>query len=169
MFVDALSAMPDRVLLSALDLKRADYDRIALRVALTTAEIKFMERRLAFLYTMREQNDGDLAVGGACLDILDQVLGMRGLGELEGSQEYHRNARTEELVALALAGSHVAQLHDLIGPQGSRWLGDDDTVGNVLSDKVFSEGDAEEDCDEEDCDEEDNGDLVVSPCQPIKS
>ena len=33
--------MPDRVLLSALDLKRVDYNHLALRVALTTAEIKF--------------------------------------------------------------------------------------------------------------------------------
>jgi len=142
--------MPDIVLLSALDLKRADYDRLALRVALTTAEIKFAEQRRAFLCTMRDQNDGELAVGGASLDVLDEVLRMRGLGELEGNQEYHRNARTAELVALTLAGSHVGQLQDVIGPHGSRWLGEDDRVH-----KVFSEEDAEEeDGDDEACDDE---------------
>ena len=140
--------MPDRVLLSALDLKRADYDRIALRAALTTAEIKYTEQRHAFLCTMRDQNNGELAVGGATLDILDEVLRMRGLGEPEGNQEYHRNARTAELVALTLAGSHVDQLQDVIG---SRWLGEDGRV-----DEVFSEGDAKEDGDDEVCDDEDN-------------
>ena len=43
MFVDTLSAMPDRILLSALDLKWADYNHLALQVTLTTAEIKFTE------------------------------------------------------------------------------------------------------------------------------
>ena len=146
--------MPDRVLLSALDLKRADYDRLALRVALTTAEIKFTEQRRAFLCTMRDQNDGELAVGGASLDVLDEVLGMRGLGELEGNQEYHRNARTAELVALTLAGSHVGQLRDVIGPHGSRWLGEDSKVH-----KVFSEEDAEAEDGDEPCDDEDNSHL----------
>lgn len=47
---------------------------------------------------------------------------MHDLGELEGNQEYYWNACTEELVALALARSHVAQLHDLIGSQLIRRL-----------------------------------------------
>ena len=154
MFVNTLSAMPDRILLSALDLKWADYDHLALRLALTAAEIKYTERRQAFLSTTHDQNNGDLAVSGACLDILDQVLGMRGLVELDGSQEYHRNAHAEELVALTLAESHVAQLQDLVGPRGSRWLGEDSG-----GDKVFSEEDCDdEDCDDEDCDDEDNSD-----------
>ena len=49
-FIDAFSAMPDRNLLSALDSKRADYDCIdLLRLALTNAEIKSAEWRIAFL------------------------------------------------------------------------------------------------------------------------
>ena len=144
-FISALSALPDRILLLALDLKRADYNRLALQLALTTAEINFTEQRRAFLSSMRDQNDGALAVGGECLDILEQVLGIRGLVEHPSNQEYHRNARVEELVALTLAESHVAQLQDVIGPQGPRWLGEDGGV-----DKVFSEEDAEEDSDDED-------------------
>ena len=73
-FISALSALPDRILLLALDLKRADYDRLALQLALTTAEINFTEQRQAFLSSMHNQNDGALAVGGECLDILEQVL-----------------------------------------------------------------------------------------------
>jgi len=137
--------MPDRILLSALDLKRADYDHLALRLALTTAEINFADQQRAFLSTMHDQNDGDLAIGGVCLDVFDQVLGMRGIVEFEGNKEYHRNTRAEELVALTLAKSHVGQLQDLIGPQGSRWLGKGDGV-----DTVFSEEDTEEDSDDED-------------------
>jgi len=120
--------MPDRILLLALDLKRVDYDRLALRLALTTAEINFADRRRAFLSTMHDQNDGNLAVGGVCLDVLNQVLSMRGVVEFEGNEEYHRNTRAEELVALTLAKSHVGQLQGLIGPQGSRWLGEGDGV-----------------------------------------
>ena len=56
--------MPDRVLLSALDLKWADYDCLALQLALTTAEINLTAWRQAFLSTMHDQNDGELAVGG---------------------------------------------------------------------------------------------------------
>ena len=66
--------MPDRVLLSALDLKWADYNCLALQVALTTAEIKFMEQQQAFLCTMRDQNDGELAIGGASLDTPGYLL-----------------------------------------------------------------------------------------------
>ena len=98
---------------------------------------------------MHDQNDSDLAVGGACLDILDQILGMCGPVELDGSEEYHKNACGEELVALTLAESHVGQLQDLIGPQGSHWLGEDSGVDRVSS---------EEDSDNEDCDNEDNSD-----------
>ena len=141
--------MPDRVLSSALDLKRVDYDRLALQLALTTAEINLTAWRQAFLSTMRDQNDGGLAVGGESLDILNKVLGMRGLLEHESNQEYRRNARVEGLVALTIAESHVAQLQNLIGPQGSRWLGEDGGV-----EKVLSKEDVEEE--EEECDDEDN-------------
>ena len=154
MFVNALSAMPDSVLLSALDLKWADYNCLALQVALTTAEIKFMEQQQAFLCTMRDQNDGELAIGGASLDVLNEVLGMHGLGELEGNQEYHRNTHTAELVALTLAGLHVGQLWDVIGPHGSRWLGEDNKVH-----KVFSEEDAKAEDGDEACDDEDTNHL----------
>ena len=135
MFVNTLSAMPDRILLSALDLKQADYDRLALQLALTTAEIKFTEWQQAFLSTMCDQNDGDLAVGGACLNILNQILSMHGLVELDSSEEYHKNTHVEELVALTLAKSHVGQLQDLIGPWGSHWLGEDSGVDRVSSEE----------------------------------
>ena len=83
------------------------------------------------------------------LDILNKVLGMRSLLEHESNQEYRQNAHAEGLVALTIAESHVAQLQNLIGPQGSRWLGDDGGV-----EKVFSKEDAEEE--DEECDDEDN-------------
>ena len=141
--------MPDRVLLSALDLKRADYNRIALRLALATAEIKYTEQRQAFLSTMHDQHEGGLAVDGASLDILDQVVGIGGLAEPESNKQHYENARAEELVALTVAQSDVAQLQDLIGSHGSRWLGEDDGV-----EKVFSE---------EDSDDEDNGEPERCP------
>ena len=152
--------MPDRVLLSALDLKQADYNRLALQLALTTAEINLTARRQAFLSTMCDQNDGELVVGGKYLKILDKVLGMHSLLEHESNQEYRRNTRAEGLVALTIAELHVAQLQNLIGPQGSRWLGEDGGV-----EKVFSEEDAEEE--EEECDNEDNRNGSSQHCDLV--
>lgn len=103
---------------------------------------------------MGDQNNRELAVGGASLDVLNEVLGMHGLGELEGNQEYHRNTHTAELVALTLARLHMGQLWDVIGPHGSCWLGEDNKVH-----KVFSKEDAEAEDGDEACDNEDNSYL----------
>ena len=84
--------MPDRILLKAFNTKRADHDCIALRLALTTAEIKSLEERMSFLSAMRERHDGDLAVSAALLDILNKVLGVRGLAEVEANKHYYGNA-----------------------------------------------------------------------------
>ena len=103
---------------------------------------------------MGDQNNRELAVGGASLDVLNEVLGMHGLGELEGNQEYHRNTHTAELVALTLARLHMGQLWDVIGPHGSRWLGEDNKVH-----KVFSKEDAEAKDGDEACENKDNSYL----------
>lgn len=116
--------MPDRVLLSAFDAKRADHDCIALRLALANAEVRSSEQQTAFLSTMRDQHDGAHAVSEAYLDILDQVLGARGLAEAEGSKQHYKKTHTEQLVALAVSGAHIAQMQDVIGPRVSRWLGE---------------------------------------------
>ena len=79
---------------------------------------------MSFLSTMCERHDGDLAVSAALLNILNKVLSVHGLAEVEANKHYYRNARAEQLAALAVAQMHMAQMYDVIGPGCSRWLGE---------------------------------------------
>jgi len=117
--------MPDRILQRAFDAKQADHDCIALWLALTTVEIKSSEEQISLLSTMREQHNGDLAVSGAYLDILNQALGARGLAKVEENKQYYRNERTAWLAALGAAQMHLSQMYDVIGPGCSCWLCED--------------------------------------------
>ena len=78
---------------------------------------------MSFLSATCEQHDGDLAVSAALLNILNKVLGVHGLAEVEANKHYYGNARAEQLAALAVAQTHMAQMYNVIGPGCSRWLG----------------------------------------------
>ena len=111
--------MPDRILLSALDAKWADHECIALWLALANVEVRSSEWCVALLSTMCDQHDGAHAVSAAYLDILDQVLGVRGLVDAEdGSKQHHGNIHAER-VALTASATHVAQIQYVIGPRVS--------------------------------------------------
>ncbi|KAF8549154.1 hypothetical protein OG21DRAFT_1488767 [Imleria badia] len=160
-FIDALSAMPDRILLSAFNAKRADRDCIAQRVALTTAEIKSSQQHVAFLSAMREQHSGDLTISEEQLQILDHLLGLRGLSELEQDAIYYQTAQTHELTTLGDCQSHVNHIQSVIGSRSSRWLQITGGVGN----DPFSRGlDSDESCENEE-------EFPTAPtsyqCQPV--
>lgn len=120
------------MLLSALNLKQADHKCISLRLALADAEIETAEQHLAFLSTMRDQHDGAQAVSGECLKILDQVLGARGLVDAEDNKQYYRNLLAEQRVSSTVSGTHIAQMHAVIGPRVSCWLEEDGGAGKDL-------------------------------------
>jgi hypothetical protein len=123
-FIDVLSAMPDRILLLALDAKWADHKCISLRLALANAEIKSSERRVALLSTMYDQYDGAYAVSEVYLDILDQVVGIHDLTDAEGGEQHDKNTHRDQLAALAVSHAHMAQMQNVIGLRVSRWLGE---------------------------------------------
>jgi hypothetical protein len=153
-FIDALSAMPDSVLLSALDAKRADHECISLRLALANAEVKSSERRMLFLSTMRDQHVGAHAVSGTYLDMLDQILSSHDLEDIQGSKKFYTASREEQVAALAVSEAHVAQVQDAIGLRFSRWLEghgsgkDPEDPFDVFSDS--EEGSSDESADSED-------------------
>lgn len=114
--------MPDTILLSALNAKRADHECIALRLALANAEIKSSEQHTTFLCNMRDQHDGAHAVSEAFLTILNQVLGARAQPDNEGSKQYYKSTCAEHLISLSVSEKRMAQMQDVIGPRVSRWL-----------------------------------------------
>lgn len=140
--------MPNSVLRSALDAKRADHECIALRLALAKAEIKSSERHLAFLSTMHSQHVGAHAVSEAHIDILDQILGGRCIEDVEGSKQHYEAVRVDELAGLAVLEAHMGQMHDVICPRVSHWLGHDGTVIKSGSESCGDTEDSDSESDE---------------------
>ena len=125
--MDALSAIPNRILLSAYDAKRADHDCIARRLALTSAEIKSSKRRQAFLATICEQHDGNLAVSQEYLGILERMLDNRGISAAKDDERYYHVEYANKAVALNISDMQLGQVLEVLEScTESDWVPDDD-------------------------------------------
>lgn len=130
LFIQALSMLPDRVLLKAYQAKQADRDCIARGVALTLAEIESAERHKDYLSAIYGQREGELAVTKEQLDVLEELLDKRGLSDVEDDSGFHRAVYADELVALTIVEGQTNQMKEVVESRVS-WrdpdLGDEES------------------------------------------
>ena len=124
-FVNALTQMPDLVLKKAYDVKRADHDCIAHRVALTLAEIESAERHKDYLDVIQRQHQRALALSSAQLDLLSEILDDREMSDVEDDGGYHRAVYADELVQLTIAEGQMKQVSEVMDLR-EKWMDNDD-------------------------------------------
>ncbi|KAF9244645.1 hypothetical protein BU15DRAFT_71608 [Melanogaster broomeanus] len=109
-----LSQLSDRLIIKAVEAKRASRDCILQRVALTRAEIESAERHIDLLTMIGTEDEEDLEVAESQLSFLRRVLDKRQLGETKDDAPYYHAVYADELVALTIAGAQVEQMEQVI-------------------------------------------------------
>ena len=132
-FINGLSHMPDRALLKAHKLKRADRDCVLHRVSLALAEVESAERHKDYLNAIQHEGEPTTAQ----LDVLNKFLDYRGMSDVEDDGGYYRAVYAEELVALTIVEAQMNQMEEVVHFR-DMWSGD----GNEDED-----GDEDEDAD----------------------
>ena len=101
--------------------KLADYDCIAIWVALATTKITSAEHRTTLLATMCNQHSDDLRVSQEYIQIINHVLNGCDLMNIKAQEQHYQPACAWEVVMLTASNSHMHQIQEVIGLWKSYW------------------------------------------------
>jgi hypothetical protein len=137
----SLSQLFDRVMVKAVEAKRASRDCILRWVAQTKAEIDSAERHKYLLTEVLKDNQGNLAITESQLALLMHIVDECRLEDVKDDVSYYHAVYADELVVLTIADVQVGQMEQVSEGDTSLSSSDDGLADEELFTGLLSSDD----------------------------